>query len=207
MPIKFNVEFHFSFYFYADHTDGATENNSVLPEEGSTARRTTRTSSNSNSSLKSSQCEQLTGELSKRSSRFPTVDSLRNNGITHNDQAVVPNEVNQRIVSKQTLSNTKLPIDQFVAAALANGSVTDESTIKDFSMLQSTLFTLQNQQIFQLKLIERLKSQLMTSSSKNNTTIEDELKKGGDDLKLAAHENENPKSKSNNRGVKERKLR
>lgn len=198
--------FHLSFYFCADHTDGTTENNRVLPEEASTARRTTRTSSHSKSSLKSSQCEPPTGELSKRSSRFTTVDPLRNNGITGSDQTVA-NVDNQRIVSKQTLSSTKLPIDQFVAAALANGSVTDETTIKDFSMLQSTLFTLQNQQIFQLKLIERLKSQLLTSSSKNAATIEDALKKSGDDLKLAAHDNENPKSKVNNRGAKERKLR
>lgn len=148
------------------------------------------------SSFKATQ-DEITEELTSISSK--TDDEYQTNENINTDLAM-PKEDDQQNVAK------KLPIDQFVATALGNGTIGAEAAIKDFSMLQSTLFTLQNQQIFQMKLIERLKSQLFTKSSKNDKTVEGTLKESGDDIKKATRENDKQKSKSNNKESKDCKL-
>lgn len=67
----------------------------------------------------------------------------------------------QQHVTLEALENTKVAVAQFAATALANGA--DETALKDLAMLQSTLFTLQHQQVYQLRLIEQLQSQLTTN--------------------------------------------
>lgn len=52
---------------------------------------------------------------------------------------------------------------QFAATALANGA--DEASLKELAMLQSTLYTLQHQQVFQIQLIHQLQSQVTESRS------------------------------------------
>lgn len=70
----------------------------------------------------------------------------------------------QERVTLEALENTKVAVAQFAAIALAKGA--DENAIKDLSLLQSTLFTLQHQQVVQLQLIQKLQSQLDSTSKK-----------------------------------------
>lgn len=44
----------------------------------------------------------------------------------------------------------------------------DDSSAKDLTLLQSTLFTLQNQQLYQMQLIEKLQSQLVQTQSRKS---------------------------------------
>lgn len=62
-------------------------------------------------------------------------------------------------VTLEALQNTKVAVAQFAATALASGADT-EAALQDLALLQNTLFTLQNQQVFQLQLISQLQQQL-----------------------------------------------
>lgn len=64
-------------------------------------------------------------------------------------------------VTLEALENTKVAVAQFAATALANGA--DEASLKELAMLQSTLYTLQHQQVFQIQLIHQLQSQVTES--------------------------------------------
>lgn len=70
--------------------------------------------------------------------------------------------ISQEFVTLDALESTKAAVAQFAAAALSKGA--NENSIKDMTMLQSALFTLQHQQVFQMQLIEQLQYQL----AKNN---------------------------------------
>lgn len=69
----------------------------------------------------------------------------------------------QQNVAFDALESTKLAVAQFTAAALSKG--VNESSIKDLTMLQSALFTLQHQQVFQMQLIEQLQCQLAKTNA------------------------------------------
>lgn len=71
----------------------------------------------------------------------------------------------QERVTLEALENTKVAVAQFAAIALAKGG--DVNAIKDLSLLQSTLFTLQHQQVVQLQLIQKLQSQLDSTNKKD----------------------------------------
>lgn len=75
-----------------------------------------------------------------------------------------PKSFTQERVTLEALENTKVAVAQFAAIALAKGA--DENAIKDLSLLQSTLFTLQHQQVVQLQLIQKLQSQLESTNKK-----------------------------------------
>lgn len=68
--------------------------------------------------------------------------------------------------SLDALESTKVAVAQFAAAALSKGP--NESSVKDLTMLQSALFTLQHQQVFQMQLIEQLQYQLAKTSTKRD---------------------------------------
>lgn len=72
----------------------------------------------------------------------------------------------QSNMSFDALENTKLAVAQFAAAALSKG--VNESSIKDLTMLQSALFTLQHQQVFQMQLIEQLQYQLAKTNARKD---------------------------------------
>lgn len=61
-------------------------------------------------------------------------------------------------VTLEVLENTKVAVAQFAASALANGA--DETSLKNLAHLQTSLFSLQNQQIRQIQLIQELQSKL-----------------------------------------------
>ena len=62
-------------------------------------------------------------------------------------------------VTLESMENTKVAVAQFAKTILANGA--NKESLKDLAMLNSTLFTLQHQQEYQLQLIEHLKSQVL----------------------------------------------
>lgn len=72
----------------------------------------------------------------------------------------------QQNVALEALETTKLAVAQFTAAALSKG--VNESSIKNLTMLQSALFTLQHQQVFQMQLIEQLQYQLAKTNTRKD---------------------------------------
>lgn len=70
--------------------------------------------------------------------------------------------ISQENVTLEALETTKVAMAQFAAAALSKGA--NENSVKDLTMLQSALFTLQHQQVFQMQLIEQLQYQLAKNS-------------------------------------------
>ncbi|XP_019761622.2 homeotic protein spalt-major isoform X1 [Dendroctonus ponderosae] len=70
-------------------------------------------------------------------------------------------------VTLEALQNTKVAVAQFAATALAN-NVDNEVALQELAVLQSTLFTLQHQQVFQLQLINQLQHQLQIDRTKED---------------------------------------
>ncbi|KAF5298395.1 hypothetical protein FQR65_LT01173 [Abscondita terminalis] len=70
-------------------------------------------------------------------------------------------------VTLEALQNTKVAVAQFAATAMANNPG-NETAIQELAVLQSTLFTLQHQQVFQLQLINQLQQQLSINRVKVN---------------------------------------
>lgn len=68
-------------------------------------------------------------------------------------------------VTLEALQNTKVAVAQFVATTMANNAE-NETAFKELAVLQSTLFTLQHQQVLQLQLINQLQQQLSINRSK-----------------------------------------
>ncbi|KAK9696500.1 Zinc finger, C2H2 type [Popillia japonica] len=68
-------------------------------------------------------------------------------------------------VTLEALQNTKVAVAQFVATTMANNAE-NEAAFKELAVLQSTLFTLQHQQVLQLQLINQLQQQLSINRSK-----------------------------------------
>ncbi|CAH0557762.1 unnamed protein product [Brassicogethes aeneus] len=62
-------------------------------------------------------------------------------------------------VTLEALQNTKVAVAQFAATAMANNT-DNETALQELAVLQSTLFTLQHQQVLQLQLINQLQQQL-----------------------------------------------
>ncbi|XP_018325870.1 homeotic protein spalt-major isoform X2 [Agrilus planipennis] len=72
-------------------------------------------------------------------------------------------------VTLEALQNTKVAVAQFAATTMANNS-DNEAALQDLAVLQSTLFTLQHQQVFQLQLINQLQQQLSLNRVKVNSS-------------------------------------
>lgn len=70
-------------------------------------------------------------------------------------------------VTLEALQNTKVAVAQFAATAMANNP-DNEVAMKELAFLQSTLFTLQHQQVFQLQLISQLQQQLTLNKDKDD---------------------------------------
>ncbi|CAG9784389.1 unnamed protein product [Diatraea saccharalis] len=70
-------------------------------------------------------------------------------------------------VTLEALQNTKVAVAQFAATAMANNA-DNEAALHELAVLQSTLFTLQHQQVFQLQLIRQLQNQLSLTRRKSD---------------------------------------
>lgn len=73
-------------------------------------------------------------------------------------------------VTLEALQNTKVAVAQFAATAMANNA-DNELALQDLAVLQSTLFTLQHQQVLQLQLINQLQQQLSINRSKASSPV------------------------------------
>ncbi|XP_037068934.1 homeotic protein spalt-major-like, partial [Pollicipes pollicipes] len=75
--------------------------------------------------------------------------------------------------SFESLQTTGLAVAQLTASAVANNTHNPKA-LQELAMLQSTLFTLQQQQVFQMNLIQQLQAQL-------RITKQEETRDGGDE--------------------------
>ncbi|XP_064213178.1 homeotic protein spalt-major isoform X4 [Tribolium castaneum] len=100
-------------------------------------------------------------------------DAANNNSVEENS----PEDTSPRLsfpipipsapghVTLEALQNTKVAVAQFAATAMANNT-DNEAALQELAVLQSTLFTLQHQQVLQLQLINQLQQQLQIDRSK-----------------------------------------
>ncbi|XP_028155611.1 homeotic protein spalt-major-like isoform X1 [Diabrotica virgifera virgifera] len=107
-------------------------------------------------------------------------DAANNNSVEENS----PDEDSQRLefpfpipaaapghVTLEALQNTKVAVAQFAATAMANNA-DNEAALQELAVLQSTLFTLQHQQVLQLQLINQLQQQLQIDRRKEEEEAE-----------------------------------
>lgn len=96
-------------------------------------------------------------------------------------------------VTLEALQNTKVAVAQFAATAMANNA-DNEAALQELAVLQSTLFTLQHQQVFQLQLINQLQQQLNinrvkdgspTSPEPTDTSLEPTIRESSPDRPLS----------------------
>lgn len=83
-----------------------------------------------------------------------------------NCQKLNSNDTVQQSMAFDALENTKMAVAQFTATALSKG--VNDSSVKNLTMLQSALFTLQHQQVFQMQLIEQLQYQLAQKNARKD---------------------------------------
>lgn len=100
-------------------------------------------------------------------------DSANNNKNQIDCEGMDSENASQEHLPFDALEKTKIAIAQFAAAALSKGA--NENSAKDLTMLQSALFTLQHQQVFQMQLIEQLQYQLAKTAAKNEKKREKSL--------------------------------
>lgn len=98
-------------------------------------------------------------------------NSAKNDENIQTDRCNEPEKVESESVAQENvtfdaLENTKVAMAQFAAAALSKGN--SANSAKDLTVLQSALFTLQHQQVFQMQLIEQLQYQLAKNSMKRD---------------------------------------
>lgn len=99
-------------------------------------------------------------------------DSANNNKNRNDCEKMDSENASQEHLTLDALEKTKIAIAQFAAAALSKG--TNENSAKDLTMLQSALFTLQHQQVFQMQLIEQLQYQLAKTATKTDKKREND---------------------------------
>ncbi|XP_075213431.1 homeotic protein spalt-major-like [Lycorma delicatula] len=71
-------------------------------------------------------------------------------------------------VTLEALQNTKVAVAQFAATAMANNA-DNAAALQELAVLQSTLYTLQHQQMMQLTLIQQLQQQLQITRPKDGS--------------------------------------
>lgn len=105
-------------------------------------------------------------------------DAANNNGSDSGNGAAAATDTDEKL-DQQAFPPGYFSLEalqkmaQFVSAAMANNS-DNEDAQKQLAVLQSTLFTLQHQQLFQLQLIQQLQSQLSINRSEKDDDEEDE---------------------------------
>lgn len=98
-------------------------------------------------------------------------------------------------VTLEALENTKVAVAQFAATALANGA--NEDSLRELAMLQSSLYTLQHQQVFQIQLIHQLQSQVTENATAKQVTPPKKSDNDGDKPPAALRQPEEDKKPKN----------
>ncbi|XP_030383999.1 homeotic protein spalt-major [Scaptodrosophila lebanonensis] len=102
----------------------------------------------------------------RRSTTSP--NSVATAGVT--STLLPPPQYGATPVTLEAIQNMQMAIAQFAAKTIANGATgaDNEAAMKQLAFLQQTLFNLQQQQLFQIQLIQQLQSQLALNQAKNN---------------------------------------
>lgn len=107
--------------------------------------------------MRRSECEQIlasTGSFYEIGKETATNDLSTCGGMETSCRM----SLSPRRMTFETSDKTKMTLVQI---ATNISKCCDDRTTRDLSLLQSTLFTLQNQQLYQMELIEKLQSQLI----------------------------------------------
>uniref|UniRef100_A0A1A9WZ57 Homeotic protein spalt-major n=1 Tax=Glossina brevipalpis TaxID=37001 RepID=A0A1A9WZ57_9MUSC len=91
--------------------------------------------------------------------------------------AGLPSQFGATPVTLEAIQNMQMAIAQFAAKTIANGASgqDNEAAMKQLAFLQQTLFNLQQQQLFQIQLIQQLQSQLAMNQNKGTENVADEV--------------------------------
>ncbi|XP_066902415.1 homeotic protein spalt-major isoform X3 [Halyomorpha halys] len=109
----------------------------------------------------------LLGEDGGKTDEARRQDAENNNSLEEEEQIVFPFG-SPGHVTLEALQNTKVAVAQFAATAMANNA-DNPAALQELAVLQSTLYTLQHQQMMQLNLIQQLQQQLQITRPKDST--------------------------------------
>lgn len=100
--------------------------------------------------------DEFEGEKRQEEARRQRQDAENNNSVEEEETDV---GFPLGHVTLEALQNTKVAVAQFAATAMANNA-DNPAALQELAVLQSTLYTLQHQQMMQLNLIQQLQQQL-----------------------------------------------
>ncbi|CAA9998011.1 unnamed protein product [Nesidiocoris tenuis] len=101
--------------------------------------------------------DEYEGEKRQEEARRQRQDAENNNSVEEEEEDVGFHGLGH--VTLKALQNTKVAVAQFAATAMANNA-DNPAALQELAVLQSTLYTLQHQQMMQLNLIQQLQQQL-----------------------------------------------
>ncbi|XP_037885881.1 LOW QUALITY PROTEIN: homeotic protein spalt-major [Glossina fuscipes] len=148
----------------------------------------TRTSTQAQDATEKTSAEQVEDEdisdnRDKLESKDTEVDAPQSDtspstpSLQANLPAGLPPQFGATPVTLEAIQNMQMAIAQFAAKTIANGASgqDNEAAMKQLAFLQQTLFNLQQQQLFQIQLIQQLQSQLAMNQSKGSENVADEV--------------------------------
>ncbi|XP_014247802.1 homeotic protein spalt-major isoform X5 [Cimex lectularius] len=109
--------------------------------------------------------DEYDGEKQQEEARRQRQDAENNNSVEE-DEGEVGFPLGH--VTLEALQNTKVAVAQFAATAMANNA-DNPAALQELAVLQSTLYTLQHQQMMQLNLIQQLQQQLQITRPKEGS--------------------------------------
>ncbi|XP_073986824.1 homeotic protein spalt-major-like isoform X4 [Rhodnius prolixus] len=119
--------------------------------------------------------DEYEGEKRQEEARRQRQDAENNNSVEEDEQETeVPVGFPFNLagsaghVTLEALQNTKVAVAQFAATAMANNA-DNPAALQELAVLQSTLYTLQHQQMMQLNLIQQLQQQLQITRPKEGS--------------------------------------
>ncbi|KAL1124397.1 hypothetical protein AAG570_001026 [Ranatra chinensis] len=108
------------------------------------------------------------GEKRQEEARRQRQDAENNNSLEEVAPVGFPFRIPGGHVTLEALQNTKVAVAQFAATAMANNA-DNTAALQELAVLQSTLYTLQHQQMMQLNLIQQLQQQLQITRPKEGS--------------------------------------
>ncbi|RXG68834.1 Sal-like protein 3 [Armadillidium vulgare] len=85
-----------------------------------------------------------------------------------NSQLPIDQQLAQSNIALEAIQNTRTALVQLATKAFGNGQPASPQAMQEMAVLQSTLYTLQHQQMMQIKLIQQLHAQLSLKNTKDN---------------------------------------
>lgn len=193
----FTKENHFSICFIGDSVGSCSEDDVLIPDtQELSCPNYPEPHKNHDEKISELSCNTADSISNSANKRTETHDMDANTSNKTKTSETIPSALfTPGYVTLEALENTKVAVAQFAATALANGA--DQNALKELAMLQSTLYTLQHQQVYQIKLIEELQSQLAKRTTSTPTTTSSDIVSEKSD-EIIMHEIDMKKDEQNN---------